>query len=249
MTQKSQIRRSHIRLWIEAAIGVVLLAAAIVLVWYVRSPHFADLIRRKTIAALEDATGGRVELQAFRWNLSRLEFEADDLTIHGLEDSGQQPYAHVDRIHVRLHIISFLEKKISVRDLSLDHPVVHLVVNPDGTTNAPEPKVPSNRGLVQQLFDVAIDHFNLNNGFLEVNDRALPLDFQAADVSAVMTYDRGGHRYSGNIQAGKMDVKYGNFRDVAAQAMVAFNLEPNQLQINTLKLTSQASSLEASRNG
>ena len=113
MTEETRIRRSHTRLWIEAAIGVVLLAAVIVLVWYVRSPRFADLVRRKTIAALEDATGGRVELHAFRWNLSKLEFDADDLTIHGLEAADQQPYAHADRIHVRLHIISFVEKQIS----------------------------------------------------------------------------------------------------------------------------------------
>ncbi len=244
MTEESQIRRSHIRLWIEAAIGVVLLAATIVLVWYVRSPHFADLVRRKTIATLEDATGGRVELHAFRWNLSRLEFDADDLTIHGLEGLGQQPYAHADRIHVRLHIISFLEKTISVRDLTLDHPVVHLIVNPDGTTNAPEPKIASNRGVVQQLFDVAIDHLNLNSGSFLVNDRSLPLDFHADDVSAVMTYDRADHRYSGSVQAGKIDVKYGDFRDVAAQAAVVFSLQSNRLQITTLKLASEGSSLE-----
>ena len=118
MTAESQIRRSHTRLWIEAAIGVVVLAAAIVLVWYVRSPRFADLVRRKTIATLEEATGGRVELRAFRWNLSKLEFDADDLTIHGLEAPDQQPYAHADRIHVRLHIISFVEKRISLKELS-----------------------------------------------------------------------------------------------------------------------------------
>ena len=191
MTKEIQIRRSHTRLWIEAAVGVVLLVAAIVLVWYVRSPRFADLVRRKTIAALEDATGGRVELHAFRWNLSKLEFEADDLTIHGLESAGEQPYAHADRIHVRLHIISFVEKRINVKDLSLDRPVVHLIVNPDGTTNAPEPKVRGNPKPVQQLFDLAIDRLNLNNGLLLVNDRALPLDFAADDVTAVMTYDRG----------------------------------------------------------
>src|ERR1035438_9445022 len=92
MTAETQLRRSRTRLWIEAAIGVVVLAVAIVLVWYVRSPRFADLVRRKTIVTLEEATGGRVELHAFRWNLSKLEFDADDLTIHGLEGPDQQPY-------------------------------------------------------------------------------------------------------------------------------------------------------------
>jgi translocation and assembly module TamB len=175
MSAETQIRRSHTRLWIEAALGVVVLAAAIVLLWYVRSPRFADLVRRKTIATLEEATGGRVELHAFRWNLSKLEFDADDLTIHGLEAPDQQPYAHADRIHVRLHMISFAEKRISLKELTLHRPVVHLIVNPNGTTNAPEPKLRSRAAPVQQLFDLAIARLDLHNGLLLVNDRACRL--------------------------------------------------------------------------
>ncbi len=245
MTEESRIRRPHPRLWIEAAIGVVLLGVVVSLVWYVRSPRFADLVRRKTIVTLEDITGGRVELHAFRWNLSKLEFEADDLTIHGLEAPDQQPYAHADRIHVRLHVISFVEKRISLKELSLDRPVVHLIVNPDGTTNAPEPKLRSNATMVQQLFELAIAHLDLRNGLLLVNDRALPLDFAADDVTAAMTYDRHDRRYDGAVQAGKMDVKYQDLRDVAAQGEVAFSLWSNRLQIKSLKLTSEKSSLEA----
>ncbi len=245
MTAESQLRRSHTRLWIEAAIGVVVLTAAIVLVWYVRSPRFADLVRRKTIATLEEATGGRVELRAFRWNLSKLEFDADDLTIHGLEAPGQQPYAHADRVHVRLHIISFVEKRISLKELTLLRPVVHLMVNPDGTTNAPEPKLRSHATPVQQLFDLAIARLDLHNGLLLVNDRALPLDFAADDVTAAMTYDHGDRRYDGMVQAGKMDVKYQDFRDVAARGEVAFSLWSNRLQIKSLNLTSENSSLQA----
>src|ERR1019366_3686207 len=201
--------------------------------------------RRKTIATLEEATGGRVELHAFRWNLSQLEFEADDLTIHGLEAPDQQPYAHADRIHVRLHIISFVGKRISLMELTLHRPVVHLIVNPNGTTNAPEPKLRSRAAPVQQLFDLAIPRLDLHTGLLLVNDRALPLDFAADDVTAAMTYDHGEHRYDAAVQAGKMDVKYQDFRDVAARGEVAFSLWSNRLQIKSLNLISENSSLQA----
>ncbi len=248
MTTTTQLRRLHTRLWIEAAIGLVVLVAGIALAWYVRSPRFADLVRRKTIATLEDITGGRVELHAFRWNLSKLEFEADDLTIHGLEAADQQPYAHADRIHVRMHIISFVEKQIDVKNLSVDHPVVHVVVKPDGTTNAPAPKLRSNTTAVQQLFDLAIARLDLNHGLLLVNDRALPLDFAADDVTASMTYDRFDRRYDGVVQAGKMDVKYQDLRDVAAQGEVVFSLWSNRLQVKSLNLVSENSSLQATGN-
>ena len=85
--------------------------------WYLRSPQFADLVRRKLIATIEDATGGRVELAAFHWNLSQLAFEADGLTIHGLEAPGQLPYVHVDHALVRMHIISFLQRQISLEQM------------------------------------------------------------------------------------------------------------------------------------
>ena len=124
MPEKTTTRRSHTRLWIEAGIGVVLLAIVVALVWYLRSPRFEDFVRRKVIATLEDVTGGRVELRSFHWNLRKLEFEADDLTVHGREGPDQLPYAHADRAHVRLHIVSFLETRINLEYLGLERPVV-----------------------------------------------------------------------------------------------------------------------------
>ncbi|MGC2108609.1 MAG: hypothetical protein WA655_03780, partial [Candidatus Korobacteraceae bacterium] len=141
MPDEAKPRHSHARLWIWTAVGVVLLAGAIGLGWYLRSPHFADFVRRKLIVSLEDASGGRVELTSFHWNLSKLSFEADGLTIHGLEPADQQPYVHVDRVLVGLQIVSFIERRIDLQRLELQHPVIHLIVYPDGRTNAPEPKI------------------------------------------------------------------------------------------------------------
>jgi translocation and assembly module TamB len=246
MPEKTKTRRSHTRLWIGAAIGFVLLAIVGAITWYLRSPRFEDVVRRKVIATLEDATGGRVDLRSFHWNLKTLEFEADSVTIHGREGPDELPYAHADRAHLRLRILSFVEVRVNLKYLGLEHPVVHLIVYPDGTTNAPEPKVKqSNATPVQRLFDLAITRADLQNGMLLLNDRELPLDFSADDIAATMTYDRGEHRYDGNVRVGKMDVKYQDFRDVPAQAEMQFSLWHNTAQINSLKLTSEKSSLQA----
>ncbi len=246
MADQTKTRRSHTRLWIEAAIGVVLLAIVVALAWYLRSPRFEDFVRRKVVAAIEDATGGQVDLQAFHWNLGRLEFEANDLTIHGREGQGQLPYLHADRIHVRLHVVSFIETQIHLRFIELERPVVHLIVYPDGTTNAPEPKV--RRGSVkpvQQLFDLAIGRADLHNGMLLLNDRELPLDFTADDVGAAMSYDHRDRRYDGTLQIGKIDAKYNDYRDVAAQLQAEFSLLHDTALIKSLKLKSEESSLVA----
>jgi translocation and assembly module TamB len=245
MPDQTKTRRSHGRLWIGVGTGVVLLAVAAVAIWYLRSPHFEDFVRRKAIATLEDATGGRVDLQSFHWNLGKLEFEANGLTIHGREGPDQLPYVHADRAFVRLYIVSFLETRVHLRYLGLEHPVIHLIVYPDGSTNAPEPKV--RHGYVkpvQQLFDLAIGRADLRNGMLLLNDQQLPLDFSADDIVASTTYDHKDQRYDGNLQIGKVDTKYEDFRNVAAQADVEFSVWHDTAQFKSLKLMSQGSSLE-----
>ena len=245
MPEEAVTRRSRTRRWVVATIGILLLAIIGAIAWYLQSPQFEAVVRRKVVATLEDMTGGRVELRSFHWNLTKLEFEAHDLTVHGLEGPNQLPYAHVDRVDVRLRIVSFAERRINLKYLGLEHPVLHLIVYPDGTTNAPEPKVKySTTTPVQQLFELAIARTDLHDGMLLLNDRKIPLDFSADDVATAMAYNRGDHRYDGTVHLGKIDAQYQDFRDVPAQADMEFSLLSNVLQIRSAKLASEKSSLE-----
>lgn len=239
-------RRPRMRLWIQITVAVCLLAIFIGLALYVNSPAFAEFVRGKVIETIEDATGGRVEMASFRWNISQLSCEVNSLTIHGLESPGQLPYAHVDRAFIRIHIISFMERRVSLKTVELQHPVIHLIINADGTTNAPEPKVkPTNtKPAVQELFDLAIGQADLRDGMMVVNDHKMPLDFSASDLAAKMTYDWLAKRYDGNVQVGKMDLKYADYREVPASANLDFSLWHNQLDVKLLKLVSEKSTLE-----
>ena len=246
MADNANSTHGHKRLWIGAAVGAALLAVFIGLAWYLRSPSFEDLVRRRLITNLHEVSGGRVEMASFHWNLSRLAFEANDLTIHGLEPAGELPLAHVDHALVRLHIISLVERRFNLEQVHLQRPVVHLIIYPDGTTNVPEPKIKSQsrKAAVQQLFKLAIARADLRDGMLLVNDRKLPLNFDANDIAAAMSHDAFARRYDGSVQVGKMDVQYAGYRDVPAQADLHFTLEHNSADIKSLKLTSQASSLQ-----
>ena len=250
MTDEARTKRSRKRLWVGVTTGVVLLAMAAGAVLYLRSASFADLVRRKLVGALQDATGGRVEMASFHWNLLQLAFEAGDLTIHGLEPPGQLPYVHVDRVQVHLHVISLLERQFSIERVDLQRPVVHLIVNPDGSTNAPQPKLRALSGTstVQEFIDLKIGRAELRHGELVINERRLPLDLSANDVLVGMSYDVGvpRHQYLGRVQTGKIDVKYQDLRAIPAAVDFQFALRDNALEVQSLKLTSQDSSLAAS---
>ncbi len=108
--------------------------------WFLSGPTFEGIVRGRVVAELEKATGGTVELQSLQWNLSKLEIEAKGLTIHGLEPAGDVPLAHADRLYIRLHVVSLLNTNIDLRQLTLEQPVLHVIVKPDGSNNVPEPR-------------------------------------------------------------------------------------------------------------
>ena len=165
------------RRWLSYAIVVVmlvLLTAAVA--WYLSSESFQEQMRRKVVADLQQMTGTRAELKSFRWSLWGLEVEGRDLTLHGLESPGEAPYAHADRLLVRLKILSLLRRQIAIRDLELDRPMVHIIVYPDGSTNQPGPhRQVTGEAVAGTLFELAVDRLHLDRGELLWNDRRLPL--------------------------------------------------------------------------
>jgi translocation and assembly module TamB len=229
------------------AVFCALLAALAGSLLYLNSGAFQERMRRSLVDSLERGTGGRVELSSLRWSLWRLEVEVDNLTIHGLEAAHEVPYAHADRFYARLRIISLLGRHVGLRDLSIDHPVFHLIVNPDGTTNQPEPKVKGNGGgdEMQQLFDLEIERTEVRNGWLILNDRRTPLDGGADDVRAQMFYHAKEKRYDGRLRAGRIDVKLNALRPFSVEAETEFSLFRDYAQIHTLKMRSGATRLDA----
>src|ERR1700749_4956708 len=116
---------------IGGIIALLLLLTVGGLVFYASTPHFANRVRNKVINVLEDATGGRVELQSLDWSVRHLSVEVNGLTIHGLEGPGELPYAHLDRLYARVKILSFVRAQLGLDYLEVDKPSFHLIVYPD----------------------------------------------------------------------------------------------------------------------
>ncbi|MDP9267877.1 MAG: translocation/assembly module TamB domain-containing protein [Acidobacteriota bacterium] len=238
-------RRSVLR---RALIGSSLLAIVIAAGLYLTSSGFQDRVRGKLIAELERVTGARVEMKHFRWNLSKLEVEATDVTLHGLEGPNEIPYAHVDRLYARAKILSFFGREIGLRAITFEKPVIHIIVFPDGSTNQPVPKVKveSNKSAVARLFELAIDHAEITEGMLLFNDQRIPFDFSGNQVSAGLSYALLEKRYDGSIHIGQMDATYTNFLPLRSNADAEFSLAPDQAELKGLHWASARSQIEAS---
>ena len=238
--------------WTRGRIALVGLGVFVLLViglaLYVNSASFHNLIREKVITTLEDTTGGRVELRNLNWRLFQLEFDAEDLTIHGLEPAGEQPYAHIDHLKIRAKIISLFSREIGLNFVGASRPQIHIIVNPDGSTNQPIPKIKKKSGKspIDQLFDLAIDRMEVSDGVLLWNDRKLPLDFSADKVSAAVSFDKVKKIYSADLRVGEAIAKYGKGRPLPLSAELQLDLARDSAQIKSLQVSTPDSRLEAS---
>ncbi|MGB8028176.1 MAG: translocation/assembly module TamB domain-containing protein [Terracidiphilus sp.] len=205
--KRTRLRRFFLRhLPLSLAAAAVLLALAAVAAYFIASSAtFENLVRKRLIAQIETVTGGRTQIASFHWRLLHLEAEADGVVIHGTEDPSEAPYAQIDRLRVQMSIFGFLTPHISLRDLEIVGPRLHLIVYRDGSTNQPRPLRPRKRGksAVDTLFDLRASQITVEQGMLDYDDRAatfdarnryLPLDFKADDVSLEMIYVPGWFR-------------------------------------------------------
>ncbi len=219
---------------------VVLLVLVGVAAWYVNTPWFANQMRRVVITELAKSTGGRVELKRFSWRPTHLEFEADDLTIHGLEAAGEIPYAHVDRLFVRLQILSFFRRKIGLNYLEGDRPVIHLIVYPDGSTNQPKPKHPSTGNTTDEIFNFAAGRAVVNNGLAILNEREIPFNLAVDRLAAQVSYVPARDVYAVTLHAEDVDAQRGGDTPVHSQLDASAEVGRNSANLISLTLLSGA---------
>jgi translocation and assembly module TamB len=230
---------------LAALAALLLFAVFLAAAGYLNSDYFRERMRRELVFALHSFTGGAVEIGSVQWRPSRFELTVDNLTIHGLEAAGEPPYAHVDHLRARLRILSLLQRRIVLRELSLSRPTIHILVYADGHTNQPALPIGGNRNPVQSLFNWSLARLEIDDGWLLWNQRRIPLDFSADDFSLTMSYVRDANRYDAQLSAGKLQLLTADYRLRSAEGQAGFSLHPDHLTLNWLRVSTAHSRLEA----
>lgn len=250
-----------------AGLVILVAAAAFGLYFWASSAGFADLVRKRLVAMLEQSTGGRVEIASFHVHVLDFEADADGLVIHGLEAPGEAPYARIDRLQVKWSVLGFWSPRILLRDLDVSSPELHFIVYPDGSSNQPQPRKASKPGksAIDTFFDLQAGHVSVENGVLDYEDRASTFDFQdrftlaefeANDVSLRVSYvpavsgnpgqsaDRSSTagQESYRIEAGAADLSIfrGRTKQARGSLHATLDLTRDSTYLRSLRITSQA---------
>ncbi len=233
-------------LLLAIAVGVVFLLAAL---WYSTTDSFQAYVRKRVVAEVERITGGRTEIGSFHVVPFHMQVEVRDITVHGKEAPSDVPLAHADSLVAQLKVISFLRTEFGFSSVTLERPVIHIAIGPDGTTNVSAPKLigkPSESTPIEQLFALSIDHLSMWNGEMLWGDRKIPLNFAVHGTDLQMDYEFLRGRYEGHFSVGKVDSAVEDFRPFAWMTTADFSLGTTFVDIKLLRWNSGRSSLEAS---
>ena len=238
-----------------AALAILLAVAVVGLYFWAGSSHGEALMRERLVAWLEEATGGRVEIATFHWHLLDLEADAGGLVIHGLEAPGEAPYAEVEKLRVRLSVLGFLSPRILLREADVTRPAFHLIVYVDGTTNQPHPGKPrkQQKSALDTFFDLKAGRVSVTQGVLHYEDRAanldlqnrwIPLDFEANDVSLLIGYMPAALNalefYRIEAGAADLNMSRGKAKPMNGTMRAVLDLKRNAVDLRSLRITSRA---------
>lgn len=223
-----------------AFLTLLLLVSAFL--WYITTDSFQQMVRRRLIASLEHATGGRVEIGSFHVVPLRFEVEVRDLTIHGREAPAERPLAHVDSMSAVVDLTAVLGIRMGFDRLTLVHPVVHFIYYPDGSTNQPSP--PSSGAAFDKLFSISIHRLEIQQGELFFDEQRVPFEFVSNDVEAKLDYAFLRRRYSGELSVGRAETQLAGYRPFSWAAKTEFSIGHDEVQIRSLSVRSEGSTLQ-----
>lgn len=222
---------------------LVILTVAVVVV--LPSKWFADFVRTKIIAAVEDSTGGRVELQAFEFDWTHLAVRIRNFVLHGTEPADQAPLARVELLEIRLKLLSGLKKAVDIRYLGIAKPRVNLIVFPDGRTNVPEPKVkkqsPSSGSGLDTVVNLAVGEFRIDDGAVYFAQRKTDFAAQGENLRLLLNYRPLQPGYTGQLSVDPLLVRSRANPPLRARVTVPINIERDAIRVaNASIVTSQS---------
>jgi translocation and assembly module TamB len=187
--------------WVLGVWVVLATCAAIV---FFGSGAGNPLLRRVLIRRLEFLTGGRVEVRTVSIRWFSLGASLKGVAIHGREPAGTEPLFKAEEVRLGLRVDSFWGRKVSLDDLFVQQPEVHIRVERNGSTNIPPPRTASaeNRLLPGPLLDLRIHRVLIQNGWVLYNDVRSPLALEGNDLR--LTLDNSGTP-SQNVYLGALD--------------------------------------------
>lgn len=228
-------------LWVVVGIlALVIVAVGTLFLLLKNSTGFRQYLLAKVETSVAQSTGARLEVKDFAVHLSPLSLDLYSVVVHGREPANAPPLMQADHVGVGVTIDSLLQRKWHFREITVDHPVGHLLVNRAGVNNLPQPQKKSS-GSTTSVFDLGIRHLLLDRGEIYYNDQKSPMEADLHDLRVTGGFDPTQTRYQGHISYDKGHLRYGKYAPVMHSLDAGFSATPKQFALEQAMLSTERS--------
>ena len=220
--------------WIFGGIGLLLIVAVVGALLILRSRGFHDYVLEKVIEKGSQATGGKVEVRDFDFQLSTLTANVYGLKIHGTEPDPKAPLLSLDHVYLDLKLVSLLHRKVDLNEILVERPVIHLISDKDGHSNIPQPNTPKDENSKPiNVFDLGIHHVLLSNGEIYYNQEVSPLAAELHQLRAEVQYQFLSSQYTGTISYRDGKLKMAKMQPLPHSLDVSFTASPDEIGLSS----------------
>ena len=228
--------------WTLASLTAVFVIAIIGGYFYLRSTGFQQFAINKIVSQVTESTGGRAQIRAFDFNLSTLTAHLYGIVVRGTEKPDSPPLLQIDKLTVGLKIRSVIHRQISLSELLIEHPVMHLQVDQKGNSNVPP--TPPSSGPSTSVFDLAVGHVGLTSGEINYNDRKTPVDADLHDLRTDIKFESLLKRYAGSLSYDNGHLHYAQYAPLPHGFNANFTATPSQFRLESAVITVASSAIK-----
>ena len=239
MNWKKHILRT---LFALAILVLVLVTGAYIVI---HTEAFNRFLAGKIAQKTEESTGARLSIGKMLIHWGRLQVDFYDLILRA-PAKNEASLLSCDHLGVRLKILSLWKRRIDLREIILDRPVLRIQIDSNGRTNLPHAAAPSSPGTTtNQLFDLAVRHFELNSGQIDYNDQQVPVAAELSDLRAQIQFDTVTQSYEGSLAYDRGRIAAKTLTPFEHRGEMSFIADRTKLSIRSLELSSGDTKLSA----
>jgi translocation and assembly module TamB len=216
----------RIIVWTLAIVVIFTVVVAVGGYLFLKSHAFQQYAIHKIVDTANEATGGRTQIGGLDFSLSTLTAHLYNIVVRGSENLSQPPLLRVDKLTVGLKIKSALQRKVTLSELLVEHPVVHMQIDRQGKSNLPQAP-PSQSSSKTSVFDLAVGHVQLARGEVNYNDLQTPVDADLYNLNTDIHFNALTTSYSGSISYDNGHLHYAQYAPMPHNFSAKFSATPS----------------------
>lgn len=227
-------------LWGAISLLVLIVLIVIGIQFLLHSDKAHQYVLRTAQQKATEALGSNVRVGNYDLSFSGISPTLDlyDVVIAGADPYPEPPLLRVDHLRVGVRVVSVLNKKWYLSDVTVNHPVIRLFVDKQGKDNLPQTKTSGQKESTTNLFDLAIQHALLDRGEVYYNNRKSALSADLHDVDFRSSFDNANPRYYGTLAYSNGHLQMENLNPIPHSFRADFEYAPERVVLKNAVLRS-----------